>query len=369
MKDYRPNIVYIEASVEQSPITSKVLKALSDVPVRKIKSSAKLLEHVRKSNPSVSRAKKSLLLAEHKGDFFKPCPGQQSKGHSPNVCCDYYVINFSSNCHMECSYCYLQAYLNFPHMVVYANLEKLLSELESRITDHPGRYFRVGTGELADSLALDELTGYSQPLVEFFSKQQNAVLELKTKTNRIENLLHLDHQGHTVIGWSLSPSFIQQTEEHKTSTIEERLNAAERCVQAAYPVAFHFDPIMHYPGWETDYEELVGRTFSRIPSRSIAWVSLGALRMPDSLKGIVEKRFPHSILPLGELIPARDGKLRYFKPIRTEIYRSMRRWILACDSDVPVYACMERPEVWSAVFGGSYPSHEVLSRRLVQPLL
>jgi spore photoproduct lyase len=369
MKRYQPEIIYIETAVRSSPITRRVLRSLPDVMVEEIDASLTLLEDVKEWHPSLTAAKKSLLLAEQKGEFFRPCPGQQSKGASRNVCCNYFVINFASNCHMECSYCYLQAYLNFPHMVVYANIEKLLEELRYAVSGQPDQYFRVGTGELADSLALDSLTGYSQPLVEFFAEQPNAILELKTKTDCIENLLGLDHRGHTVVAWSLNPPFIQETEEHKTSTIGDRFSAAKVCVEAGYPVAFHFDPIIHYPSWKKDYEDLIRETFERIPVNSIAWISLGALRMPDTLKKEIRERFPSSLLPLGELIPAGDGKLRYFKPIRTEIYHHMRSWIAELGAEVPVYACMERPEVWSRVFGVSSPSNVSLGNSLVQVVL
>jgi spore photoproduct lyase len=369
MKDYQPEIIYLEASVRYAPVTKRVLDSLPSAPVEMIDSSMTLLGNAKEWNPSRSRAKRSLLLAEQKGDFFKACPGQQSKGETSNVCCNYYVINFASNCHMECSYCYLQAYLNFPHMVVYANSDKLFEELENAIADHPEQYFRVGTGELADSLALDALTAYSRPLVEFFAEQSNAILELKTKTDCIENLLDLNHRGHTVIAWSLNPSFIQKTEEHKTASIDERLMAARLCVEAGYPVAFHFDPIIHYSNWKEDYRDLIKDTLTEIPSESIAWISLGALRMPDTLKRVIRKRFPSSILPLGELVPASDGKLRYFKPIRTEIYHFMRSCIEEWGPGVPVYACMERPEVWSKVFGRCYPSERELGNSLVQVVL
>lgn len=369
MKEYQPDVIYLETAVEESPITRNVLESLPFVPVEKIDSSLELLANVKEWRPSIAKAKKSLVLAEHKGEFFKACPGQQSKGASKNVCCNYFVINFATNCHMECSYCYLQAYLNFPHIVIYANIEKLLAELRHSIANQPERRFRVGTGELADSLALDSLTAYSKPLVEFFAHQTNAILELKTKTDRIQNLLDLDHRGRTVVAWSLNPPSIQKSEEHKTSSIDARLAAAETCVQAGYPVGFHFDPIIHYPSWKSDYKDLIRHTLERIPSRSIAWISLGALRMPDRLKPEIRRRFPSSLLPLGELIPAGDGKLRYFKPIRTEMYQHMRSWIAELGEEIPVYACMERPEVWSRVFGPSYPADEKLGDSLVQVVL
>ena len=63
--------------------------------------------------------------------------------------------------------------------------------------------FRVGTGELADSLAFDSLTGLSRDLVDFFAARENLTLELKTKTDEIENLLAIDPRGRVLVSWTL----------------------------------------------------------------------------------------------------------------------------------------------------------------------
>ena len=308
-------------------------------------------------------------MAEQKGSFLKKCPGQQSRGDSRNVCCDYFVINSVSNCHMECSYCYLQGYLNFPYIIVYANTGKLLSELEAAFSSSPDQLFRTGTGELADSLALDWITGYAKILVDFFSRQKNAVLELKTKSDCIDNLAGLQHGGNTAVAWSLNPPEIVKTEELYTASLEERLDAAARCAEAGYPVAFHFDPLVDYPGWREGYESVVRKLFSRVQAGRVAWISLGTLRMTPELYENMRKRFPFSPLPLGELLPSVDGKLRYFKAIRLEIYRKMIAWSRQYGGDTPVYLCMERPDVWKKVFGQEPPEWSEINEELVRRML
>lgn len=369
MKPYRPEALFIEEAVRDSRITRTVRDRLAGVPVKMIDSSEALLEAARRDNPTLPRAKKSLLLAAHKGRFFKPCPGSQTRGTVENACCDYFVINYASNCHMECSYCYLQSYLNFPYMIVYANVDELLQELHTVFTGQPDRLFRVGTGELADSLALDPLTGYSRPLVEFFARQTNAVLELKTKSDCVENLMKIKHGERTVVSWSLNPRFIQKQEEHKTATIEQRLQAATRCAEKGYPIAFHLDPMIHYPKWEEEYRDLIQEIFRRLPARSVRWISLGTLRMHPSLRNLIRRRFPSSILPLGELVPTEDSKLRYFKAIRVEMFRKAMSWIREQSNDTSVYACMEKPEIWNKAFQLQPPPERELGDSLVQMVL
>lgn len=366
MIPYRPERILLERGVEESLITRTVLLRLPEVPVELIDSADLLVERSRSESPTLTRAKRSLILARYKGSFFKACPGQQSRnGVEPNVCCDYFVINFASNCHMECTYCYLQSYLTFPYLIVYANVDELLTELDTAFSSRPEYFFRVGTGELADSLALDPLTGYSRHLVEFFARRTNALLELKTKSDHIDELLSLDHQGRTVVAWSVNPDFIQKTEEFKTATIRERFRAAKTCVEAGYPVAFHFDPMIHYEGWREGYHRLIEELFDRIPASSIAWISLGGLRMPPAQLDLMKQRFPKSRLPLGELVTAADGKLRYFKPIRVELYEALLGWIRDRSTEVKVYACMERPEVWDRALGGRPVSDQSLGASLV----
>lgn len=361
MEPYRPGKIYLERSVKDSWVARNVLERLDSTPVELIDDTENLLQEAKQWNPSVARGKKSLVLAKKKGHFFKPCPA----GRGRSVCCNYFVINYAANCHMECSYCYLQSYLNFPHMVVYANHEDLLTELGSVFRENPRSFFRVGTGELADSLALDPLTSYSEPLVEFFAGQKNAVLELKTKSNCVANLLRLDHRRKTVVAWSINPRFVQESEEHKTASIEQRLAAADACVRAGYKVGFHLDPMIDYAGWEEDYRGLIDEIFDRTPFESIPWVSVGTVRMTPELRDSMRSRFPNSPVPLGELVPAEDGKLRYFKPSRVRMYRSVLKWVRERSQKTAVYLCMEPPAVWARVFAAPPPSDSDVGESLI----
>jgi hypothetical protein len=106
----------------------------------------------------------------------------------------------------------------------------------------PERSFRIGTGELADSLALDPLTGLSRHLVPFFAARANATLELKTKTDNVGELLDLDPRGRVVVSWSVNAPAIVAAEEHGTASLAERLSAARRVQEAGYRLGFHFDP-------------------------------------------------------------------------------------------------------------------------------
>ena len=163
--------------------------------------------------------------------------------------------------------------------------------------------------------------------------------------------------------WSLNPRKLVDEEEHLAAPLGERLHAARRCLEAGYPLGFHFDPLIHYPGWEDDYRGVVELLAAHIDPSRVIWVSLGALRYPPLLKQVAGERFPHSPIFSGELITGEDGKLRYLKPIRIQMYRRLVSWLQDWSEDLFVYLCMERGDVWDEVFGSSPKNTEGLNRR------
>ncbi|MBU1863566.1 MAG: hypothetical protein KKH94_07895, partial [Candidatus Omnitrophica bacterium] len=226
------------------------------------------------------------------------------------------------------------------------------------------RLWRIGTGEFTDSLAFDDLTNLSSRLIPYFTKKKNAVLELKTKTANISNLLTFKPKGKIVVSWSLNAEKIVRHEEYDTAPLRERIQAARTCQQRGYKIGFHFDPILYYPGWQRDYQHVIDLIFKNIKPQNIAWISLGCFRFIPSLKPIIEQRFPKSTFICDEFIKGLDGKMRYIKPLRIHIYTQMFDWIRSHNSNVFIYLCMESAEVWRRSFGFTPHTFGGLSKAL-----
>ena len=354
MKPYKPQRIYIEKDALSFPHTHEILAKLPGVPVEEIENSLNIQKRLQETNDPLGEGKRYLLLRRDKGRSFKPFPESEQY-----LSCNYFTLHLAEGCDLECSYCILQAYLTNPILTVYVNLEEILENLKTLLNRNPSRFFRIGTGQLADSLSLDHLTGFSEILVPFFARQSNAVLELKTKSTQIERLLSLESCGRTIVSWSLNSKKIQTEEEHKCASIGERLEAGRKVVKAGYRVGFHFDPIIDYPGWEKEYQELIDETLATFPAERIAWISLGCLRFMPALKSIMENRFAKSKLPLAEWIQGMDGKMRYFKPRRIEIYRKVVEMIRRQNASVTLYLSMESPEIWRRVFGETHTKNSV----------
>lgn len=305
-------------------------------------------------------SKQVLILREFRGRFFQLCPG------SPNmICCRYLLLNTGFNCLYDCAYCYLNLYLNFFGIVQFTNVFRVLEEM-SRFYDDCDRnqVYRVGTGEFTDSLMMDEVVGIGEAIIEHASRMNNVMMELKTKSDNIEHLLGIERRGNAVLAWSLNTRRNIARYEKDSGTLESRLRAASRAAAAGYYVAFHFDPVILYPGWEDEYVSLVDELYSAVPAEKIVWISMGGFRYAPGFREAVRVRFPAEDLTVAEMFPGRDGKLRYFRPERHRIYRILSERIRSRGGRPFVYLCMEDSGMWRDVFGVSFSSSRELERAM-----
>jgi spore photoproduct lyase len=353
-----PETIVVERGSEDAPMARRCRERAPDVPFHVVDDRREVADALGRD---FEAAKRRLLLAPKRGPFLEHCPA----GTRGLACCNYLVLHFASNCPMDCRYCFLQDYLaDNPALTAYVNPEAALAEVGAMLDAHPERAFRIGTGELADSLALDPLTGLSRELVPFFAGRANALLELKTKTAAVDDLVALDPKDRVVVSWSLAPQAVVDAAEAGTAAVVERLAAARRVVAAGYKVGIHFDPIIEHEGWEEGYRDLVAGVAAAVPAERLAWVSMGALRLSPSLRLRMRTRFGAHALLAGEQVPGIDGKWRDFQPLRVGMYRRIRGWIADALAEVPLYLCMETPAVWERVFGEPPPREQLLGAAL-----
>ena len=335
--------IIIEGNAEDYRLASAVLKNLDGIPKEKSG-----LQSFNEKPDTLSMDKETVRLLPFAGEFLKPCPGTRSY-----LCCGYQILNVGTNCPLDCSYCILQAYFNQPSLRVFANLQEKLEEVSRFIEERSERIFRIGTGEFTDSLALDPVVRWSAVLPAFVKRHKNAVLEFKTKTTRVQGLLSCKNRDRVVVSWSLNSPYVASREEHGAPSISMRLKAAARCQKEGFALAFHFDPMIEHKGWRESYRKTVELLDKYIKPKRIAWISMGCLRFMPLLKPIIRKRHPRSCVLHGEFIMGMDGKMRYFKPVRIEMYRFMRNLLSEWHREAGLYLCMESKDVWEESMGWS----------------
>lgn len=335
--------LFIDESVIDFPVTRSILSQLK-MQHEAVNNSNRVYDFITTREHPVQIAKETLFITKNKGAFIRDCPGT-----SRYTCCGYKILHIGTFCSMDCSYCILQSYFHPPVLQLFVNYEDMIKETNELFLKEC--ISRVGTGEFTDSMIWEKLTDLSGMLVTQFSKQNRAVLELKTKTTNIDLLKDLGHNHKTIVSWSLNTEKVIREEELRTSSLNARLEAAALCESWGYPVSFHFDPVIIYNGCEEEYKEVIRKIFSYVSADSIAWISIGTFRFIPPLKNIIKDRFSKSKIAYGEFITGLDGKMRYFKPLRIGIYKKMVESIKEIAPDVLVYFCMEDDEVWEKSAG------------------
>ncbi len=295
-----------------------------------------------------NQSKKNIFITKFKGQFFKRCPGSSGSGLA---CCNYYVLNLGLQCDMNCSYCYLQSFINTPMLTIYSNIEDAIQELREMYLANPLKPVRVGTGETIDSLSLDPLTKYSQKLISAFRQMPGWKLEFKTKSHFVDQFVGEPHSGNVIVSWSINPQDVITHEEFGTASLEERLAAAEKSVRNGFQVSFHIDPMIWHPDWKKNYLSLADEINRRFEPAQVLTISVGALRFQSEQRHMMRERFGmKSYVTSAETFTGHDGKLRYDLDLRNEMFDTLISRFKSLNPKWRIFLCMESPETWVSNF-------------------
>jgi spore photoproduct lyase len=99
MQDLIIKKIYIDKKVRNKRLTKVILGRFPDIPAETFNAPSPIYnELVEKYADPFLEGKKVLVLSDFKGDFLKKCPG--TKGF---ICCNYYVLNLTTNCPLDSS--------------------------------------------------------------------------------------------------------------------------------------------------------------------------------------------------------------------------------------------------------------------------
>ncbi|NJM54099.1 MAG: spore photoproduct lyase family protein [Blastocatellia bacterium] len=179
---------------------------------------------------------------------------------------DFIAASSSNGCLSSCQYCYVARRKGGSNpLTIFVNIEeiahsickhqqKLGAKLEPNQCDERFWTYDIGCNAdlSADSFVCDN-PGF---LVKQFTTMNFAKGTFATKTVHDDYWLALDPQGKTRIRYSLMPQKVARYVDIGTSPILERIQSANRLVEAGYEVHFSFAPIIVYENWREDWREL-----------------------------------------------------------------------------------------------------------------
>jgi spore photoproduct lyase len=319
--------IFVDKAAAESEVAANAMKNCSDVSFVG-------------SAEEVPDNKNCIYITAGPNTFVHRCPATKIYR-----CCDYYVADVAEGCPFDCTYCILQSYLNHEYIKVYSDFEGIKNDILNLPKD---RFYRLGTGELSDSLALDHIFNFSGFIGETVNKADNLLFEFKTKSANIKNLLNINPKN-MMVSWSMNPQEIIDKEEHGAAKLDNRLKAANLCSQYGYKIGFHFDPLIYYDNFEAGYAEVIRKMAESVPESSVEYISVSTFRFIPELLDIVRGKFDRSLLLQSEYVKTMDGKMRYFKPVRVHMLDFFVKEVRKYWKDVFIYFCMEHESVWKKI--------------------
>ncbi|MGC9070451.1 MAG: SPL family radical SAM protein [Elusimicrobiales bacterium] len=330
--------IFIEKSVDDINLVDRLKK---EYPLASFIEIDSIKEYIKKHKYdfSYSDRKKKIYVVNERYDFVKKCPCTKNC-----VSCGYNVINLGFGCPFDCEYCYLSGYQNIDGIIINANVEDYLRAL---VDFSRGRRIRVGSGEFTDSLVYDNITHHSVKIIDFICRFPHIIFEFKTKSSNLDLIINKKPAENIVVSFSVNPSRIIEMFEHGTAGYDKRIEKMKELSKVGWRLGVHFDPIIMIDGWRELYCKCIDELFDVVSPADIIWISAGTLRFYPHTKKEIEKRFPQSSLLDAEMIIDFDGKLRYPRHIRREMYNVIIEKIKSKGFDIErFYLCMEDASMW-----------------------
>jgi spore photoproduct lyase len=363
-KIWRPSEIIINNKVKDDPATLYVLNQCPGVPVKYV-GSGKSTDVVSASDILRSCAHGMLdkVIAGKQVVFIAPAGTAVDQFTMPDsrmFCPHFDRLKLASNgCFYKCDWCYLKLTYRAAHpfITIRVQHEKIKKQIQKRL-DESTSPVMFNSGELADSLSMEHLTGAMRKFIPWLGRSNNGYLFLLTKSDNVDDILDLPHNGHSIMAWSMNNDVVSRTYEIGAPGFERRLEAAYKVQQAGYPLRIRIDPIVPFDGWQSAYADTVTRIFRRIlPER----VTLGTLRFEDGFHKMRNSIFttgPELPTILQSMIPMFDpkvvegskrpkvGKFSYREEKRIEIFDFMIREIRK-HSQCTIALCKESANVWN----------------------
>jgi spore photoproduct lyase len=283
--------------------------------------------------------------------------GRATRKTQLGVCQNAWELHSAWGCLHRCDYCDVGNFLN-----LVVNLEEFVERLEGLVRENAWcRLYKYDNH--TDTITFEPEYGASELLVRFFARQaaptgpDGSYLMLYTKSANVDHLLELDHRGHTIICWSLSPDTVSRLVEKNSASTSERIGAAQRCQQAGYHVRMRFSPFVPVQGWREESEVMIEELLTRVQPDLLTmdtfkWLEprvigdiLDLNLWDDEFRGYVEQyaamepsQRPAPIIPQGKQVFPHEARAR--------VYRFLLEQVRRYAPKIPVSLCGETPQMW-----------------------
>ena len=248
MRPFIPLRVYYEEAVVKYEQGKKLIERYEklNIPLIPIESHHKIDELRHLPNKEFTKMKKYLILGTRKA--IKLTPNDKSA--------DFILPFTSSGCTATCLYCYLVCHFNTnSYLRIFMNRDEMINKVKKMVqkVGEPKTY-EIGCN--SDMVLENTITGNLKWAIEEFGKLQNATATFATKFDAVDDLLTANHNGNTQMRISINPEELIKKVEFGTSSLKERITAANKMFEAGYKIGLNIAPIILEEGWEVMYDNM-----------------------------------------------------------------------------------------------------------------
>lgn len=282
--------IYIEKNILSHPRVKRILNQF-DVNSQIIECDYyKEVFNPKSQNFRIQKQNPALILAEKHDSRVLATPPGFGVGGEKN-----YYFSHMLNCLYDCRYCFLQGMYSSANYVLFINYEEFMHDIKhiDDTANSPNYFF---SGYDCDSLAYEPVSHFLKEFLPFFASLNNSVLELRTKSTNVKELLNHKSFKHCIVAFSFTPDEISQLVEHKVPSITKRLSAMKAVADHGWQIGLRFDPLIYHPEFETIYQKLIDDIFKSISNDCLHSISIGPLRFPDKMYQKIIKLHPNDKL-------------------------------------------------------------------------
>lgn len=234
--------------------------------------------------------KNTLVVGVKRGLKFQSC--------KPSA---HYQLPLLSGCIGQCQYCYLNTNLgDKPYMRVNVNIDDILNQANDYINMRLPETTIFEGSATSDPVPVEPYSNLLKYAIEYFGKTSNGRFRFVTKYTDINTILDAEHNGHSEIRFTLNTNRVINYYEKRTPSLEKRLEASIKVLQAGYPMGYLIAPIFLYENWKEDYKNLLLELKHKLPDLLPYPLTFEIIshRYTTRAKNVITEIFPDNQLPM-----------------------------------------------------------------------
>lgn len=289
---FKPKRVLIEEAALKYPLGEHLKNYFTDqgTPIIMLASSRTKGIPGTSKQEKYAHGKETLVVGVKKSLTFQTC--------KPSA---HYQLPLVSGCMGQCEYCYLNTQLgDKPYTRVHVNIDEILARATKYMEERGDEITIFEGAATSDPLPVEPYTHALRHTIEFFAGEEKGRFRFVTKFNNVEDLLGIEHKGHTTVRFSINTDHVIKSFEHHTPSSDKRIEAATKILHDGYPLGFIIAPVFIYDGWQEEYDKLLEHLASKMPSKYHANITFEVIshRYTTKAKNRIMDIFPETSLPM-----------------------------------------------------------------------